>query len=93
VSGEPPPHSDAHRRKVFYEAPVTKWLKPGPSVDSATKVLEWVTGCQLIGPPADATDLGSDFYLAEVPGTRTTRRLVRYLTVVYEQLIVVKEVR
>jgi hypothetical protein len=90
VSGEPPPQSDVHRWKVFYEAPFTKWLTTGPPVDSATKVLEWVTGCQMMGPPADATDLGSDFFLAEVPGTRV---FVRYLTVEFEQLMIVKEIR
>jgi hypothetical protein len=44
----------------------------------------------MIGPPADATDLGSEFFIAEVPGTRT---LIRYLMVVYEQLMIVKEIR
>jgi hypothetical protein len=44
----------------------------------------------MMGPPADATDLGSDFFLAEVPGTRV---FVRYLTVEFEQLMIVKEIR
>jgi hypothetical protein len=90
MNGEPPELADAQRWKVRWQEQFVTWLFTDPPIDSINRVMEWIKGCEMMGPPQGATDLGDEFWIAQVPSTKAR---VRYLMVDYEQLMIVKEIR
>jgi len=77
--------------KVLYDGPLNSWLTrdPRPSTLAIAPVVEWLRGCEAMGPPSDARPVRDDFYIAQLREARVT---IEYLVVEHEFLMIIKRI-